>query len=122
MDGNSFGTLIPMIIVMVALMYFMIWRPEKKRKKEEQELRNSLAIGDKITTIGGIVGRIVEIDGEFLVIETSKDRVRMELKNFAVATNETAVEKAKKARAEAQAAAKERAAQRKREKEDRNKR
>lgn len=120
MEGMS--GLIPMLIAMVALMYFMIWRPEKKRKKEEEELRNSLDVGDKISTIGGIVGKIVEIDGDSIVIETSKDRVRMELKKFAVATNETAVEKAKKARAEAQAAARERAAQKKREKEDKNKR
>lgn len=119
---NSIGSLIPMLIVMVALMYFMIWRPEKKRKKEEEELRNSLAIGDKITTIGGIVGKIVDIEDDSIVIETSKDRVRMELKKFSVATNDTAVEKAKKAKAEAQAAAKERAAQKKREKEDKDKR
>ncbi len=116
MDG--LGTMIPLLIAMVVLMYFMIWRPEKKRKKEEEELRNSLSVGDKITTIGGIMGKIVEIDGESIVIETSKDRVRMELKKFSVATNDTAAEKAKKARAEAQAAAKERAAQKKREKEE----
>jgi preprotein translocase subunit YajC len=105
---------------MLLLMYFVAVRPERKRKKEEEALRNSLAVGDKITTIGGIVGKIVELDEESLVIETSKDRVRIELKKFSVATNDTAVEKAKKARAEAQAAAKERAAQRKRDKEDKN--
>lgn len=111
-----------MLVVMVAMMYFMIIRPEKKRKKEEEALRNALQIGDKIITIGGICGKIVEIDGDNLVIETSKDRVRMELKKFSVMTNETAVEKAKQARVEAQAAARERAAQKKREKEDKNKR
>ena len=117
---ESLGSMIPLLIAMVAIMYFMIWRPEKKRKKEEEDLRNSLVVGDKITTIGGIVGRIIEIDGELLVIETSKDRVRMELKKFSVATNDTAAEKQKKARAEAQAAARERAAQKKREREDRD--
>ena len=111
---------IVMLVVMVAMMYFMIIRPEKKRKKEEEALRNALQIGDKIITIGGICGKIVEIDGDNLVIETSKDRVRVELKKFSVMTNETAVEKAKQARAEAQAAARERAAQKKREKEDKN--
>lgn len=109
---------IVMIVVFAALMYFMIIRPEKKRKKEEEALRNALQEGDKITTIGGICGKIVEIDGENIVIETSKDRVRMELKKWSVASNDSAVEKAKKARAEAQAAAKERAAQKKREKEE----
>ena len=117
---EGLGSMIPLLIVMVARMYFMIWRPEKKRKKEEEELRNSLAVGDKITTIGGIVGKIVEIEGDSLVIETSKDRVRMELKKFSVSTNDTAAEKQKKARAEAQAAARERAAQKKREKEDKD--
>ena len=109
-------TFIIMIVAMIAVFYFMIIRPEKKRKKEEEELRNSLNEGDKITTIGGIVGKIVEIDGENIVIETSKDRVRMEIKKWAVGTNESAVENAKKARAEAQAKNKERAEQRKREK------
>ena len=113
---------IVMLVAMVALMYFMIIRPEKKRKKEEEALRSSLQEGDKIVTIGGICGKIVEIEGDNIVIETSKDRVRVELKKFSVMTNESAVEKAKQARAEAQAAARERAAQRKREKEDKNKR
>jgi preprotein translocase subunit YajC len=118
--GMGLGSLLPTIVIMLLLMYFVAVRPERKRKKEEEALRNSLAVGDKITTIGGIVGKIVELDEESLVIETSKDRVRIELKKFSVATNDTAVEKAKKARAEAQAAAKERAAQRKRDKEDKN--
>ncbi|MBP3412319.1 MAG: preprotein translocase subunit YajC [Oscillospiraceae bacterium] len=118
MEGLS--SLIPMIVILGLMMYFMIWRPEKKKKKEEEALRNSLQVGDKITTIGGICGKIVEIDAENIVIETSKDRVRMELKKWSVMTNDSAVEKAKKARAEAQAAAKERAAQKKREKEDKN--
>lgn len=113
--------LIIMIGAMVLIFYFMILRPEKKRKKEEEELRNSLKEGDKITTIGGIVGKIVEIDGENIVIETSKDRVRVEFKKWAVGTNETAAENAKKARAEAQAKAKERAEQRKKEKEEKKK-
>ncbi len=107
-----------LLVVFGAMMYFMIYRPEKKRKKEEEALRNSLQVGDKITTIGGICGKIVEIEGENIVIETSKDRVRMELKKWSVATNDSAVEKAKKARADAQAAAKERAEQRKREREE----
>lgn len=112
---------IVMLVVLGVMMYFMIIRPEKKRKKEEETLRNSLKEGDKIVTIGGICGKIVEIDGDNLVIETGKDRVRMELKKFSVMTNESAAEAAKKARAEAQAAARERAAQKKREKENKDK-
>lgn len=116
---EGYGSMFVILIVMVLMMWLMIWRPEKKRKNEEEAMRNSLTIGDKITTIGGIVGKIVEINADTIVIETSKDRVRMELVKTAVATNDTAAEKAKKARAEAQAAARERAAQRKRDKENR---
>lgn len=94
------------LVAMIAVFYFMMIRPEKKKKKEEEELRNSLKVGDKITTIGGIVGKIVDIKDENIVIETSMDRVRMELTKWSVMSNDTAKEAAKKARAEAQAAAK----------------
>ena len=80
------GSLI-MIVAMLALMYFMVMRPENKRKKEAQELRDSLKKGDQITTIGGIVGRIVMVSEENIVIETSDDRVRMEIAKWAVSTN-----------------------------------
>ena len=103
-------SMILILVVMVAVFYFMIIRPEKKKKKEEENLRNSLKEGDKITTIGGIVGKIVDIKGDNIVIETSMDRVRMELAKWSVMTNNTAQEAAQKARAEAQAAAKEKAA------------
>lgn len=109
-------SIIIMIVVMIAVFYFMIIRPEKKKKKEEENLRNSLKEGDKITTIGGIVGKIVDIKGDNIVIETSMDRVRMELAKWSVMTNNTAQEAAQKARADAQAAAKERAAKKKEEK------
>ena len=93
-------SMILILVVMVAVFYFMIIRPEKKKKKEEENLRNSLKEGDKITTIGGIVGKIVDIKGDNIVIETSMDRVRMELAKWSVMTNNTAQEAAQKARAE----------------------
>ena len=110
-------TMIVLLVAMVGVFYFLIIRPEKKKKKEEEQLRSSLSEGDKITTIGGIVGKIVDIKDENIVIETSADRVRMELAKWSVMTNNSAQEKAQKARAEAQAAAKERADKKKREKE-----
>ncbi len=119
---ESTGGMIIVLIAMVLVMWLVIWRPENKRKKEEEAMRSGLTVGDKITSIGGIVGKIVAIEAESIVIETSKDRVRMELMKSAVATNETAAEKAKKARAEAQANARERAAQRKRDKENKKNR
>lgn len=75
-----------MLIVMVAVMYFLMIRPENKRKKKAQEMRDSLKKGDVVTSIGGIVGRIVSVGKETIVIETSDDRVRMELTKWAVSS------------------------------------
>lgn len=75
-----------MLIVMVAVMYFLMIRPENKRKKKAQEMRDSLKKGDVITSIGGIVGKIVSVGKETIVIETSDDRVRMELTKWAVSS------------------------------------
>ena len=74
-----------MLIVMLAIMYFLMIRPENKRKKKAQEMRDSLK-GDTITSIGGIVGRIVSVGKDTIVIETSDDRVRMELTKWAVSS------------------------------------
>ena len=75
-----------MIVAMLAILYFLMIRPENKRKKQAEEMRNSLKKGDQITTIGGIVGRIVMVTDDTIVIETSDDRVRMELTKWAVST------------------------------------
>lgn len=84
MEGMSS---ILMLVAMFAIFYFMLIRPENKRKKQAEEMRNSLKKGDKITTIGGIVGVIVKVGEDTLVIETSEDRVRMEIAKWAVSTN-----------------------------------
>ena len=81
------GTMLLPLLIMVALMYFLMIRPENKRKKEAENMRNSLKKGDQITTIGGIVGKIVHVTEDNIVIETSDDRVRMELAKWAVSTN-----------------------------------
>lgn len=83
----STSSFLIMIVIMVVFMYFMIWRPESKRKKQAEAMRNSLKKGDQITTIGGIVGKIVQVQDEAIIIETSEDRVRMELAKWAVSTN-----------------------------------
>ena len=99
------GSLIIMLVLFIAVFYFMVLRPENKKKKEQEDLRNSLRVGDKITTIGGIIGEIVNVDGENIVIETSKDQVRMELTKWAVMTNNTAEKNKDKRMAEAKAEA-----------------
>ena len=81
------GSMLLPLILMLALMYFLMIRPESKRKKQAEEMRNSLKKGDQITTIGGIMGKIVHVGEDSIVIETSDDRVRMELTKLAVSTN-----------------------------------
>ena len=83
---NQGTSTILMLVVLFAIMYFLMIRPENKRKKKAQEMRDSLKKGDVITTIGGIVGKVVQVNNETIVIETSDDRVRMELTKWAVST------------------------------------
>ena len=99
-----------MIVLLMAVMYFFMIRPENKRKKQAEEMRNSLKKGDTITTIGGIIGDVVSVKDDSIVIETSADRVRVEFAKFAISTNNTAEKEAAKKRAEAAAARKEKKA------------
>lgn len=75
-----------LVVMMVAMMYFFMIRPENKRKKEAQNLRDSLAVGDNVTSIGGITGTICKVDENTVVIETGADRVRIELTKWAINT------------------------------------
>ena len=104
-NGNG-STLTPLLLIlgMFVLTYFISIRPQKKRQKEEQQLRENLQIGDDITTIGGIVGRIVTIKEDSIIIETGADRVKMRVMRWAVQTNNTATEKLKAEREAAKAA------------------
>ena len=88
------GGLIIMLVVMVAVFYFFMIRPENKRKKEAEQIRSSVKNGDKITTIGGIVGTVVDVKEDRFVIETSADQVRIELMKWSLSTNESAAERA----------------------------
>ncbi len=75
-----------MIIAMLAMLYFFMIRPENKRKKEAQKMRDSLTVGDVITTIGGITGTICTVKENTIVIESGVDRVRIELTKWAVSS------------------------------------
>ena len=97
-----------MILLMVALfaiMYFVMIRPQKKQQKKDQEMRNALQIGDEITTIGGIMGRVVTFKEDSLIIETGADRNKMKITRWAVQTNNTANERAQAEREAAKAQA-----------------
>ena len=86
------GGMVPMIIslvVMVAVFYFFLFRPQKKREKEIKQLQDSLQIGDEIVTNGGIVGIVVSIKEDTVVIETGSDRSKVRIKRWAIASNET---------------------------------
>ena len=106
-------TSIIMIVAMIAVFYFLMIRPENKRKKEAEQMRSSVKEGDQVTTIGGVIGVVVSVKEDKFVMETSADRVRVEFAKWAISSNDSAVaaaqEAAKKAaeeRAKAKAAKK----------------
>ena len=73
-----------MIVLMFAVLYFLLLRPEKKRKQQAQQMRDGLKKGDTITTIGGVIGKVVAVDKDTFVIETSEDRVRVQFAKWAL--------------------------------------
>ena len=88
------GSTMIMLVLMLALMYFMLIRPENKRKKKEEEMRAALKAGDSITTIGGVKGVVVDVKEDRFVVETGADRVRIEFAKFALSENHTAAARA----------------------------
>ena len=78
-----------MFAVMIGIFYFLLIRPENKKKKAMAQMRESLSVGDQITTIGGIVGIICAVKEDTIVIETSADRVRVEFAKWAETTKGT---------------------------------
>ena len=97
-------SMLPMLLIMVGVFYFMLIRPENKRKKEAEQLRSNIKNGDEITTIGGITGTVVNVKENTFVIETGADRVRIEFTKWALSTNETAAAAAKEEQKKAQEA------------------
>lgn len=107
------GGTVFMLIGMFALMYFVMIRPENKRKKEAEQMRAALKVGDNITTIGGVTGKVVSIKDDKFVIESGADQVRIEFAKWALSTNDTAAAAAKeKQKKDQEARAKAKAAKR----------
>ena len=92
--AGGMGSTVIMMVAMLALMYFMLIRPENKRKKEAEEMRSALKAGDEVTTIGGVTGTVVDVKENKFVLETSADRVRIEFAKFALSENHTAAARA----------------------------
>lgn len=101
---NSSSMMWVYLIAMIAIMYFIMIRPQRKKQKEEQTMRDNIQIGDEITTIGGIMGKVVTVKEDSLVIETGADRNKMKIARWAVSTNNTANEKLAAEREAAKAA------------------
>jgi len=110
--GSGFGLIIYLVVI-IGVMYFIMIRPQKKKQKQEQQMRDSIQIGDEITTIGGIMGRVVTVKEDSIVLETGADRIKMKFQRWAIQTNDTAnarMEAERKAAAEAKQAKNEQAA------------
>lgn len=80
----SFIPMIGMIVVLVVVFYFFLYRPQKKQERETTEMRDSIELGDVISTVGGIIGVVVRIKDEMLLIETGADRTRLQVMKWAV--------------------------------------
>ncbi|MBR2446757.1 MAG: preprotein translocase subunit YajC [Clostridia bacterium] len=93
--GQIIMTIIMVVLVGVFFYFFMI-RPQKKQEKEINEMRNSLSVGDEITTIGGIIGKVISIRDETVVIETSHDRTKIRLLKSAISKVDVKAEDAQK--------------------------
>ena len=104
--GADSMSMIVMMVVMIGVFYFFLIRPENKKKKAMNEMRSSLKVGDNITTIGGVIGDIVQVKDDTLVIEVGADKGRIEFTKWAVSTNNTADKAAAKAQEAAVAARK----------------
>ena len=87
-NNGSMMTLVITMVLTLGLMYFMIYRPQKKQQKKDTEMRNALDIGDEVTTIGGIVGRVVAIKEDTFVLETGSDRMKIRFRRSAIASVE----------------------------------
>ncbi len=77
-SGSIISLVLPLVLCGV-IFYFFMYKPQKKQDKEAQDMRDNLAVGDEITTTGGIIGKIVSIKDETMVIETTRDATKIRL-------------------------------------------
>ncbi len=84
--GSSLGNILTLLMIplLLVIMYFVMIRPQRKQEKEAANMRNSLSVGDEITTIGGIIGRVVNVKEDTFVLETTKERTRIRFERTAI--------------------------------------
>ena len=80
------GSTMMMLVLMFAVFYFFFIRPENKKKKKVEQMRSSLSVGDEITTIGAMTGKIVQVTEDTVTFETGEDRVRIQIKKWGIST------------------------------------
>lgn len=81
--GSLLAQFLP-LVVLIVVFYFVLIRPQRKRDKQEREMRSSISVGDEISTIGGFIGRVVSIKDDTLVIESSSDRTKLKIYRWAI--------------------------------------
>lgn len=84
--GGGIGQIV-LLVGLLVIMYFVLIRPQQKRQKEEQKLRDSINVGDEVVTIGGICGRVVSVKDDSMVIETGSDKNKMRVMKWSVQQN-----------------------------------
>ena len=115
LEGETTGGISPFItiggiVLLVVVFYFFMIRPQKKQEKKDAEMRNALMVGDEVTTIGGIIGKVVSIKEETFVLETTKDRTKIRFLKGAIRSVDVrmadliAAEKAAEGQADTEAA------------------
>ena len=85
---EGYISLVFTMALMLVLLYFMIYRPQKKQEKKDAAMRKSLEIGDQVTTIGGVIGRVVAIKDDTFVLETGADRIKIRFLKTAISAVE----------------------------------
>lgn len=83
-DPGSLLMTVGMIVVLIVVFYFFLYRPQKKQEKETADMRNSIELGDVVSTVGGIIGVVVRIKDDMLLIESGADRTRIQIQRWAV--------------------------------------
>ena len=88
---NSAGSMIPLVLpmlIVIVFFYLILYLPQKRQEKKDAEMRNSIDVGDEVTTIGGVVGRVASIKDDTFVLETTSDRVKIRFRRSAISSVE----------------------------------